>query len=124
MPRPQLTKSDQYLTMALLLVAVASVGGWWLAKGGLSGQVINLDRAGPLEYQFLVDLNSAEWPELAQLPDIGEILARRIVEHRQTAGPYQRPEDLLNVRGIGDKKLAGVRKHLLPLPGEEMVAGR
>jgi len=123
-PRPLLTKSDQYLTAVLLLVALTSLGGWWLAKGGLTGQVINIERARPLGFQFLVDLNTAEWPELAQLPDVGETLARRIVEHRQTAGPYRRPEDLLNVKGIGEKTLEGLRKHLLPLPGEEMVAGR
>lgn len=106
------------------MLALVSMVGWYVLKGGLSGGLVEIDRAAPLGYQYLVDLNAAEWPELAQLPEVGPVLARRIVESRRVDGPYETPADLLRVNGIGPKTLERVRKYLLPLPGEETVAGR
>ncbi|MEM8864450.1 MAG: helix-hairpin-helix domain-containing protein [Planctomycetota bacterium] len=124
MPEPLLRPSDQRSIAGLTAIALVSMGGWWLLNGGMTGRLINIDRATPQSYQFLVDVNTATWPELAQLPEVGEILARRIIENRQANGPYQRPEDLLRVSGIGAKKLQRVRGFLLPLPGEEFTAER
>jgi endonuclease YncB( thermonuclease family) len=56
----------------------------------------------------LIDPNGAARDELMQLPGIGEELANRIIEHR----PYARPEDLLNVPGIGPATLSKIRPHL------------
>ena len=49
--------------------------------------------------------NTATAPELEKLPGIGPSLAQAIVEYRQSHGPFQRPEDLLQVPGIGPAKL-------------------
>ena len=49
-----------------------------------------------------VDLNSASVEELARLPGIGPAKAQAIVSHRST-DPFRKPEDLRNVKGIGDK---------------------
>ena len=52
----------------------------------------------------LVDLNTAEAEELATLPGIGEGLAKRIVDYRTEHGPFEGPEGLLEVSGIGQAK--------------------
>ena len=52
-----------------------------------------------------LDLNTAAAEELAQLPGIGEVLAERIVTYREEHGPFTSAEELLNVSGIGEKKL-------------------
>jgi competence protein ComEA len=57
----------------------------------------------------LVSINRATAEELESLPGIGPTIAQRIVEYRQTRGDFRRPEDLLNVAGIGEKKLAVLR---------------
>jgi len=48
-----------------------------------------------------VDVNSATAADLERLPRVGPALAQRIIEHRQRHGPFQTPEDLRHVRGIG-----------------------
>jgi len=47
--------------------------------------------------------------ELALLPGVGSVLARRIVEERRVRGHFESVEDLLRVRGIGPVKLAAIR---------------
>lgn len=53
-----------------------------------------------------LDLNAAAEEELVQLPGIGEELARRIVEYRETNGPFETVEQLMEVSGIGEGKFA------------------
>lgn len=55
-----------------------------------------------------LDLNSATAEELSALPGIGEELARRIVEYRQANGRFEEVEEIMNVPGIGEGKLAGL----------------
>ena len=53
-----------------------------------------------------LDINAAAAEELAALPGIGEVLAGRIVAYREEHGPFAAVEDLTEVSGIGEKKLA------------------
>ena len=55
-----------------------------------------------------VDLNAAAEKELAALPGIGGVLARRIVEYRTVSGPFGTVEELTEVPGIGPGKLAAL----------------
>jgi competence protein ComEA len=67
-------------------------------------------------------VNTANWPELALMPNIGEQLAKRIVADRDRRGPYRELAELRRVRGIGPKTLDGMRPFLLPLPDLETTA--
>ena len=55
-----------------------------------------------------VNINTADAPELAQLPGIGEVLARRIVDYRNTHGAFTAVEQLTNVEGSGEGKLDAI----------------
>jgi competence ComEA-like helix-hairpin-helix protein len=59
-----------------------------------------------------VDLNRAGAAELARLPGIGPVLAARIVQARSERGWFARVEDLLTVRGIGQRLFERLRPHL------------
>jgi competence protein ComEA len=57
----------------------------------------------------LISLNRATAAELEGLPGVGPVLAGRIVAHRDQNGPFSAVEDLLEVPGIGEAKLAAIR---------------
>ena len=50
-----------------------------------------------------VDLNSASVSDLESLPGVGRRTAERIVEYRQKNGSFKKIEELMNVKGIGEK---------------------
>lgn len=121
--RPLLRGSDQAAVACCLLIALLAMAAWWLAQGGHRGELIEIDRAEPLDPNFLVDVNEADWPELTLLPDIGETLARRIVASREAEGPFLDHNDLMRVNGIGPRTLEGMRPYLIPVPDATSVAG-
>lgn len=55
-----------------------------------------------------IDLNTASETELATIPGIGAVLAKRIVRYRQISGGYKTTDELLRVKGIGQKKLQAI----------------
>lgn len=57
----------------------------------------------------LINLNTATAADLEALDGIGPVLAGNIVDWRTTNGPFQSVEDLLDVSGIGEQTLAGLR---------------
>lgn len=56
-----------------------------------------------------IDINNATKAELSQLVGIGEKYAERIIEYRKKNGNFKKVEDLLNVKGIGQKTLLKTR---------------
>jgi comEA protein len=51
-----------------------------------------------------LNINTASVEELESLPGIGAVTAQRIVEFRENHGSFARPEDLMIIEGIGEKK--------------------
>ncbi len=60
----------------------------------------------------VVNVNTAEASQLTLLPRVGPALAQRILDHREANGKFERAEDLLLVRGIGDKTFALMKPHV------------
>jgi competence protein ComEA len=56
-----------------------------------------------------ININTASAQELETLPGIGKALAERIIEHRNKFGPFRKPEHLIIMRGISDKRFQSLR---------------
>ncbi len=61
------------------------------------------------EQQETVELNTATAAELQTLPRVGERTAQRIIEYREEHGGFRKIEDLMNVRGIGERTFLRLR---------------
>ena len=59
--------------------------------------------------QETVELNTASAAELRTLPGVGERTAERIIEYREEHGGFEKIEDLMNVRGIGERTFLRLR---------------
>lgn len=111
-PHWLLRHRDQTAVAGLVLVAILAMLGWWFANGGWGGRLTDIDEQKPLPIHFEVDINTAEAPELMQLPGVGQKLAERIIESRQTDGRFESVDDLMRVHGIGRKTMAKLRPYL------------
>jgi len=60
----------------------------------------------------VVNINTASAAELEGLPGIGAKTAARIVEYRQKNGPFKKIEELMNVRGVGEKNFLKLKPQL------------
>ncbi len=86
-----------------LIAVVTSVA---LALPLLAGAAVAQDD------ELKVDLNRAGIEELVKLPGVGEIVAQRIVNYREENGAFQATEELMNVRGIGEKTYLKLEPYL------------
>ena len=86
------------LGVALLALAVLTVG--------------MIPSVSAAEENDPIDLNRATAGELIQLPGVGEVIAKRIVDFREEHGPFKRVEDLMKVKGIGEKSLEKIRPYI------------
>jgi len=59
-----------------------------------------------------VNVNTATVEQLQLLPNVGPAVAARIVEHREKNGPFKAAEDLMLVRGIGEKSFEKLRPYV------------
>jgi competence protein ComEA len=86
---------------AVLAVAIAV-----LAVPGFAGA------AGKPNPTAKVNINTATVDQLTALPGVGPKLAARIVEHRQKSGSFRSTQDLMAVKGIGEKNYARIEPWL------------
>jgi competence protein ComEA len=59
-----------------------------------------------------VNVNTASVTELERLPGIGPSVAQRIVEHREKNGAFKAAEDLMLVRGVGEKTFERIKPYV------------
>lgn len=59
----------------------------------------------------IVNINTASAEELMSLNGIGEKTAAAIIEYRKDS-PFEKPEDIMNVKGIGEKKYENIKNSI------------
>lgn len=71
-----------------------------------------------------VNINTATAADLQKLPGIGAATAGRIIEYREKNGPFSKPEELMNVRGIGEKSFLKLKPLITVTPPKTTTAER
>ncbi len=115
-----LQRDDQYfigiLVIVILVLSVIHIGR--LSRWGAAP--IEIKKQTHVPYEYLIDINQASWVEFAQLKQIGPVLGKKIVAHRETHGPFPSIDALLEVKGIGPQKLNKNRRYFKPVPTNDM----
>jgi competence protein ComEA len=88
---------SRFITAALLAAVVLTTGPAFAAATAPVGKV---------------NLNTATLSQLQDLPGIGPALAARIVDHRQKNGAFKSVEDVMAVKGIGERNFAKIQDFL------------
>ena len=94
--------------MRRLTCALAIVCLWMLAPAATQEKAATGNRTAaakpaPASSSAPVNLNTATAAQIATLPGIGPKAAERIVEYRAKNGGFKKIEELMNVKGIGEK---------------------
>jgi competence protein ComEA len=76
----------------------------------------NAPAAASPDKTALVNINTASAAEFEALPGIGPKMAQRIVEYREKNGAFKKLEDLMNVKGIGEKNFLKLKGQLTVAP--------
>ena len=96
-----LVRAFAHLVSTALVVTGIAVS---VSAAGAPGGQAPAGRAGKEKTPVaVVNINTATSAELVTLPGVGAATATRILEYRQKNGGFKKLEDIMNVRGIGEK---------------------
>ncbi len=74
--------------------------------------ISKMDASKLLTLSIPINLNGASLEDLVTIPQIGETLARRILEYRKNNNGFKNIMELLNIKGIGYKKYEKIKEYL------------
>ena len=124
----KLSRAEAWVLGLTLLFAVGTAG--WFLHQNKSHEVIRIEVSrsespagaemtaeedhpapGLLEGER-ININTAPEGDLERLPGIGPARARDIVAYRESAGPFEQPESIMEVSGIGEKTYARIANYI------------
>ncbi len=115
-------KSNRCIMLSIFAVFVAFMAGFFLSRATQQTPVVQITSYTAPQTEptavsqdvvvFPIDINTADQTQLDALPGIGEAIAKKIIDYRRENGPFHRAEDLIGVKGIGQKKLNNILPYI------------
>ncbi|MEN3044321.1 MAG: helix-hairpin-helix domain-containing protein [Candidatus Hydrothermales bacterium] len=90
------------LYLLIFIIILGDFGKKFLLKSKFDSEKTKIEK---------IDFNLADFEDLVNVPSIGPRLAARIIEFRSQKGEIKTPEELLEIKGIGEKKLDIIKKY-------------
>ena len=107
-----LTPGSQWIAATLLILGIGLLGLQWTTLTNWGQRTVEPTVPISKPYNYRIELNKADWFEFSLLDGIGPTYAQRIVDYRETHGPFESIDDLTLVDGIGPKRLESMRPWL------------
>jgi competence ComEA-like helix-hairpin-helix protein len=121
-------KKATIVLFVLLCVFITLILGVFIGRQSVTGMMLIPDKPSPVDQSVTseddniiqdrpagngkININTASAGMLETLPNIGTVLAQRIVDYRIENGNYTTLDDLLLVEGIGEKRLEEIREYI------------
>ncbi len=84
-----------------------------LCLGLMLAPVAVMAQKGKASSTEKVNLNTATAEQLQTLPGIGPAMAKRVIEYRTKVGKFTKIEELINVKGVGEKRFQKIKDRLV-----------
>ena len=121
-------KKATIVLFVLLCVFITLILGVFIGRQSVTGMMLIPEKLPPADQSVTseenniiqdrptgngkININTASAGMLETLPNIGSVLAQRIVDYRIENGNYTTLDDLLLVEGIGEKRLEEIREYI------------
>ena len=120
----KIRKKQKLLLLVVLFFALGlglnAIKGGSFLEMGTSVTVEGLEARWTEEYALFlpgtiekININTADQETLEALPGVGEKIAKEIIIYREKNGPFHSTEDIVNVSGIGIKKLSQMKEFII-----------
>ena len=110
--------------MIRFVIAVLVALGLSVATVSAQGNSQRASASSAASASAPINLNTATAAQLETLPGIGKSTAERILEYRQKNGSFKKVEDLMNVRGVGEKSFLKLKPLVTVAPPKGESAGQ
>lgn len=104
-----LTRQEKRMILFLISVALLGISIDYFIKRNSCFRVIGyLNQDNDIGK---INLNQADTIVLQDIPGVGEVLSKRIIEYRSYRGAFKEIEELQKIKGIGKEKFNKIREY-------------